>query len=233
MFNTQIAIVRYLERVLGDKLTDIADEYGEPGYHTDGTETSMIVLGSYWCRCDKFGADYQDGSALHDIARHYPKSFELLEERGVVFEWYDEWTVDHGRHVGEYPNIVVTSKAYRTTGDSYSWQPSAIITDDGELLTPDDDIETWISYVVNDPHRAIPSDVYTGDDLLAAGFTKHNGTFEHGWHPGQDANPEEITERVHAMHGEGTVLDVVFVIDGTGQFDMAFSAYYREQENKS
>jgi len=212
MFDTHIAIVDFLEAAIGRHGTDYASEYGEPGYNTSG-DMPLVVLGYYWCRCDKFGDN------LHGIDRHYPATWERLEDLGVVFEWSDEWTTDD------------TGKAYRTTPDSYSWQPSLIYTEHGDTLTIEDDLDTWIEYAVNDPHHAIPSNAYTGKDLLAAGWTQHNGSFEHRWHPGQDADPEQITETIRESHGD--TVDIVFALDSTGQFDISFSAYYQARGDES
>lgn len=220
MFDTTQSVIDYLEAVLPE-MTDYAGTYGEPGYSLDETAaTPLVVFGSYWCRCGdpKFSEPYRDGSAsLHDIAKHYPQTFARLEEQGVVFEWYDEWTID-------YDN----DKAYRTEPDSYSWKPSLLVTDSGDYLTPDNDLDEWLEYMVNEPTRCIPGHIYNGADLELAGFVKYNGQFESGWHPGQDADPVAITAEIRKWHGPD--VDVVFLLDETSQFYVEFSAYHRAQE---
>ena len=213
MLDTHESVIAFLEAVLPE-FYDHAAEYGEPGYNLSGDNTPMVVLGSYWCRCDKFGDD-----RMHDIARHYPHAFERLEENGVVFEWYDEWMVDYH-----------TSKAYRTQSDSYHWKPSVILTEDGEWLTPDDELETWIDWCANDSTRCLPSNLYDGSDLESVGFERWEGTFESGWHPHQTDDPATIESAIRAAH-EDTELDIVFVLDNVGQFDMRFSAYFRPTES--
>jgi len=193
---------------------DHASEYGEPGYRVSDDTTPIILFGDWWCRCDK-----KDGGKLHGLSDHHPMLFAQLEAQGVEFEWYDEWVVDHEN-----------DKAYRSEPDSYMWQPSYVLTDDCELLTPDDDIEAWIERAVDTPSRAIPSVIYTGADLVGEGFEQHNSYFESGWHPGQDDNPKVITEQIRRYEPDA---EIVFVIDSTGQFDMRFSAYYRTGEESS
>jgi hypothetical protein len=195
---------------------DYADEYGEPGYGSH--RTTRVVLGDYWCRCDKFGTD-QYGSKLHGISDHHPRVWRAMEDAGVEFEWYDEWMVDHET----YP-----SKAYRTQPDSYMWQPSVILTDDCEWLTPDSDITEWVEWAVNTPSRALYRRHL--DQLVDAGFTRwpdEDAWYENGWHPGQTDDPKQITEQIRADYPDH---DIVFVITDTGQFDIRFAAYIREEE---
>lgn len=136
-----------------------------------------------------------------------------MEAQGIELEWNDEWVVDYE-----------TNKAYRTQGDSYSWMPSAIYDDDGELLTPDSDIEQWVEYVKNEPTRCLLSRVHSASDLIEAGFEKFNGQYESGWHPGQTDDPKDITERIRREYPDH---DIVFLIDANGQFDTEFSSWIR------
>ena len=191
-------------------VTDYCSEYGEPGYsHSyalSDNDTPAIVLGSYWCHCAQF-----DG--LHDYATHHPRLWEQLESQGVQFHWHDEWIIDHN-----------SDKAYRTSADSYSWQ-SSIMYIDGDMLTPDDDIDTWLEHVLQNETPCLPGVVWSATDIINAGFAKYNGTYESGWHPGQDDNPVTIMATVKREYGEDT--EVVFRLDSSGQFDINFSAYYR------
>lgn len=213
MFDSTASILEFLDRVLPEGVHDFADQYGEPGYGGLYNEPRLIVLATYWCRCDKFGDE-----KLHDIGQHYPHAFERLKELGVEFEWYDEWLVTHDGH----------SKAWRTSADSYSWQPSYVITEDGEVITVDDDLDEWIAWASNNSRHAIPSRVATGDDLEAVGFEKFNGTFENGWYDGQNDDPSEILIRIDDQYGPD--VEVVFALDSVGQFDVHFCAYYRSTE---
>ena len=191
---------------------DRAADYGEPGYSHGGGETPIVVLGNYWCRC---GAPDE----LHDHATHHPRLWDQLEGQGVSFEWHDEWVVDHD-----------ADKAYRTSPDSYMWQPSTVCDDNGELLTPDDDIEAWVDWANGEPSRCLPSVVWDAGDLMGAGFAQHNGKYEAGWHPGQDDDPRKVLATIRREHGDD--VDVVFLLDSTGQFDATFSAWVREEAER-
>ena len=220
MFDNTQTIIEFLEAVLPEGgVVDFAGEYGEPGYGSSNTQ--LVVLATYWCRCDKYADERHPDSPLHDVAVHYPHAFRKLEELGVELEWYDEWIVDH-----------LHDKAYRTSADSYSWQPSYVVTEDGEMLTVDDDLEEWIAYAKNNPRLCIPSNVATGADLIRAGFTEYNGTYENGWHPGQTDDPAVIEAEIRRFESAdddeyGDNLDVVFCLSETSQFYVKFEAYYR------
>lgn len=211
MLDTTQAVVEFLSALAerDGRYFDFAGSYGEPGYTTDG-ETPLVVLGDYWCRCREIGDDM-----MHDVAAHYPKAFARMEANGVEFEWHDEWIVDSEN-----------DKAYRTQADSYQWQPSYVLSDDGEMLTADDDVEAWVQWAVNDPSRCIPSRVYSGKDLEAVGFVLYNAehSYENGWHPHQTDDPKTVSDAVRRDHGD---VDVVFALDETSQFYIGFSAYYR------
>ena len=214
-------------------VTDYANEYGEPGYDFTiraDTETPMFLMGDWWCKCGHhpragkpdrgfWGNPDQlvQPDALHSVQEHHPRLWDQLERQGVETVFYDEWIVDHEH-----------GKAYRTQPDCYQWQPTAIITDVGDLLTPDHDIEEWIGYMVNSPTRCLPETVFSEGDLRAAGFEPYSGLYENGWHPGQNDDPHQITDKIRAERGD--TVDIVFYLDGTSQFYIEFTAWIRPKE---
>lgn len=216
-------------------VTDHAADYGEPGYShsmslTD-EDTPIVVLGSYWCECKKVFKDTHDGGrapVIHPYEHHRPRLWQQLADQGVTFEWYDEWTV-------------VDGKAYRTSPDSYSWMSSIVWNGCDNYLTPEQGLDEWVEWAAEynegEGIRCLPSIVWSGRNLLTCGFEKWNGTYESGWHPGQDDNPHDIRKLVLAawaftsyVAGVDEECDVVFCMDGVGQFDVNFSAYYRVKD---
>lgn len=187
----------------------VAGQYGEPGY--GNLNTSLIILGNFWRRVD---------GQLKDYFHKYPRIGRQLEAQGVELEWEDEWVVDYNY-----------DKAYRCQPDSYSWAPSFAFTEDGEILTPDDDIEAWIDYARNNVRVAITTrQVPKVESLLeAAGWTRRpeDGDFASGWHPGQTDDPKVIDAELRAEHGD---IDVLFVVTGVGQFDIHFAAFFKACE---
>lgn len=143
---------------------------------------------------------------------------DYLEAAGFELEWSDEWLVTYRSP---------TSKAWRSQPDSYSWQPSYAITDDGEIITPDDGAAEFIAHCEltdwSQQPRALP-DWVSAADLEQAEYRKYNSeAFEKGWHPGQADDPAQIARQLFDMGADS----VVFQLDSVGQFDMRFSAWYR------
>lgn len=208
---------------------EIASEYGEPGYDMPygASDGAGIILGDYWCRCGTVLRE--DGSPnLHDVFHHYPRLGVALEEQGWQLEWDDEWVVDWENG----------GKCYRISGDSYSWQPSLIITEYGDFLTPDDDVEEWVAEMGNDPHRCITARAKSTSDLEAAGFVRWEPddphTYESGWHPGQTDDPESITREIREATGlDEDELTIVFYLNSSGQFDVRFSAWTRDERDRN
>lgn len=191
---------------------DYADEYGEPGYTAEGP----IMLGDWWCRCEEGaeGEHYRDGSPqLHDAMHKYPEEERVLSEAGAEAVWYDEWMVDYE-----------TGKAWRTQPDSYSWQSSIVWTEDGDYLTPDNDIEDWIEWAADNHKNALPDRVVSDGDLIEAGFVQFNADYyENGWY-GTEDDPEKIAAEVRKWHGPCTV---VFKLSSVEQFRITFDVWYR------
>lgn len=202
-------------------ITDYCGEYGEPGY-TLYNERGFVALGDIWCKrknCS-YPEQHPDGTKkVHSIEFHYPRIFKKLDEEGMEFQWYDEWIIDHNN-----------DKAYRIHGDSYQWQPSVAWDDSGELLTPDDDIEYWIEYAVNNPRVALPSHVWSDEQLMEEGFKEYKCGFQNGWYPGQTDNPVEISQVIADEYAKkGKNVDILFKLSYVSQFDLGFCVFVREE----
>jgi hypothetical protein len=146
---------------------------------------------------------------------------DYLEEAGYSCEWEDEWYIDYGY-----------SKAYRTSPDSYGWEPQIMFSESsGEYMTPDDPISDWIQECSvqspNDRMRALPSWIST-DALSEEGFSKYNGIYETGWHLGQTDDPRKTTQEIFEKVSDA--LDVVFRIVETSQFYIVWEAWVRRDE---
>lgn len=149
----------------------------------------------------------------NDFDKH-PNFMAWLEENYEI-EWSDEWIVDYE-----------TDKCYRTTGDSYGWEQSFRINENGELITPDSDIEDWIDFCKidydtdkNATPNVLPSFVDT-DELIDTGFELINDDLESGWYNRND-DPTEIAESLL----EQGYIAVIFKLSGVGQFSVNFEVY--------
>lgn len=190
-------------------IEETCSNYGEPGYKLDNPN-GFLVFGNIWCK----ERDCTDDSC-HSVEAHYPAEFAALEAAGAEFEWSDEWYVDSN-----------ADKAWRTQSDCYSWQSSITVTD-GEILTPDDDLEDWVQAVVNNPRSCLPSHVGTVEQLAELGFVESECGFENGFHPGQTDDPKAIMKIIR----EGDPgAEVLFQLSGVGQFDVRFCVFVKAAE---
>ena len=138
-----------------------------------------------------------------------------LKEAGYELEWADEWHVDYNY-----------DKAWRTKPDSYSWVRAIAFTDDGEVITPDDSVETWAEYAeltdYDQPIRALP-DWVEDDDIIKLGYIKIDDEFESGFY-GTCDNPKKIAKQLFEKQSAESV---VFKTDYSEQFRIGFSVFYK------
>lgn len=139
-----------------------------------------------------------------------------LEREGYECEWYDEWVIDYSY-----------DKAWRTSPDSYSWTCAVQYDDDGELMTPDDDVSRWIEWAQcecpDETPRALPAFIARGD-IEAAGWKLYRDDYESGFHPGQTDNPKEITKELMQFHDK-----VLFQHTENSQFYSKFAVYVPDE----
>lgn len=144
---------------------------------------------------------------------------EYLEAAGFECEWDDEWLVaDNG-------------KAYRTRANSYDWQSSILVTEDGAILTPDDSVSDWLHWIMihspTETPRCVPEWI-TPEMLAEEGFIQYpdeDTHFETGWHPGQNDDPRFVAKRIFETIED--VNDVVFRLAEQSQFYIRWQAFYR------
>lgn len=146
----------------------------------------------------------------------------VLERSGFELEWSDEWTI---HYEGD-------GKAYRVSADSYGWQPSLIFSEGGDMWSaadaeadPDGFLEAC-GYIDN-PGKAVPTNMLSQDQLRAIGFRPVETDLQNGWYHGQTDDPMTI---FNALSEYGW-REVIFYLDGVGQFDVHFSAWVREDSD--
>ena len=146
---------------------------------------------------------------------------DCLEANGYELEWSDEWVIDYNN-----------DKAYRTSPSSYHWQCLVHYKDNGELLTPDDDLSDWVECMAidgpMDSIKAINSDVMAllDGDVTELGYTLLNDTdnaYECGFHTGQNDNPKEIAAGYFKAIKD--LESIVFVLAESSQFYIKFAVY--------
>lgn len=121
---------------------------------------------------------------------------DWLERCGYSLEWSDEWEF-------------IDNKAWRSSPDSYSWESQIMLTDDGEWLTPDDDVSAWVDECAmtdkGQPAKCLPSRI-SAAELTECGFKLFAGELEHGFHPGQTDNPAELARQAFGQGAQRVVL---------------------------
>jgi hypothetical protein len=181
-----------------------AHEYAEPGY---GQPAAGIVFGNWNTLCSY--------DAPKEVERRDPgaRLARILERLGFELEWEDEWATCHE-----------CGKAVRTKPDSYGWTSYYRILNECELICLDClDVAEYLESIEDNPRQACPPEM----DPAEHGYVKHSGTFENGWHPGQNDDPKKILAEMQAAG----MKHVVFRLAGAGQFDISFEAYHKPEES--
>jgi hypothetical protein len=148
----------------------------------------------------------------NDVSRRVQ---DILARAGYELEWEDEWYTCSG-----------CGKAFRTSPDSYGWQPSyADLSEHGELLCFDCvDPEEYLESLEDNPRRALNLPEI---DPANHGYVRLNeNEFENGWY-GIEDDPQAIYKKVtQAGHKR-----ILFQISGVGQFSINFNVW-KKQEDK-
>jgi hypothetical protein len=141
---------------------------------------------------------------------------DYLELAGHELEWIDEWVIDYD-----------CDKAYRCQPDSYHWAPSYMYTEEGEMLTPEDDLSEWVEELeltdYAQPIKPLPAFMTNKDKLADLGYIKHNeDELESGFHYGQNDSPEDIAKKLFDNYSS-----VLFTMAETSQFYIKFDVYVK------
>lgn len=139
---------------------------------------------------------------------------------GAELEWSDEWHRCDECH-----------RAVRTQPDSHSWRPYYAWIGDCVIVCGDclrEDVAGYLDSYRNDPDNAVTW--ANANELSAAGWVQWESddphTYETGFHPGQTDNPRRVLQTIR----ETTDADVVFAVNGVGQFDMRWSAWVERED---
>lgn len=206
-----------LKRELGEEFVDgytvmdLIVGCAEPGYYDDDT---VMVMGNWnptrWVN--------EGGAPLTDMENLGPRLADMLEEIGAECEWYDEWV-----------QCEECRRAFRGQPDSYSWTMYGAWVEYGYVCAEclNADVESYLDDYIDNPDNAIvwcePS------TLIENGWEQWEPNdphqYENGWHPGQTDDPRVILREIKDVNDD---LQVVFLIDSVGQFDMRFTAWTKE-----
>ncbi len=192
---------------VGSRIDEIqihADGYAEPGYSE--SSSGLIATGN-WNKVDSYNRETNS----HDLISDLPaRLYDLLTKLGVECEWSDEWSTCDG-----------CNKLVRTSPDSYGWQQSFRVDDDGltchECIS--EDPEAHLLSLENDEFHC---NTISSIDPSEHGYVKVTEG-ETGLHPGQNDDPRR-TARVLRAQGKTRFL---FNMDDVGQFDAKWSCWVK------
>ena len=193
----------------GLTVTDIGIGFSEPGYGMPN-ESDVWVTGNW--NPKRFR---RAGEPKLTNDESLPERLgDALNRVGATILWLDEWA-----------RCDDCAQAVRTQPNSYSWTASYLWTDQDEIICRNcaefSDIE---KLAVNTFTYAVPTFI----DLEAEGFTRHNGTYESGWHAGMNDKPEDIYNEIRRETNQ----DIVFQLSATSQFYIEFQAFVRDSEDE-
>jgi len=181
-------------------------EYCEPGYDS---ANGVIILGN-WNTITKY--DRVMGS---QTISNLPKRLcEIFEKMGVDIEWSDEWS-----------NCSECGKLFRTSGDSYHWQPSFVM-GDGEILCHEcveSDPEKHLEDLEGDPNRC---NTIADIDPTDHGYVCVQEKLESGWHEGMTADPKKIAAELEKKG----ITRFLFNLDENSQFYSTWSVFIAKEE---
>ena len=196
-------------------IIDILEKYNFSIYHPDNcvfnTDQWYIVAQS-WDDVEK--AEKAMMSYITDLPNTYRHGDILEQAFKLCFS-------------DEYNSCSGCGKLIKTTPSYYGDLPNYLYTD-CELLCSDCYSDNdLIELKLNNADTAL-NPRQLKNSLESHGFILYRDNLESGYHPGQTDNPQDISKEIERSY---PTADWLFCIDGAGQFDIRFSAWYRESNN--
>lgn len=193
--------------------------YSEPGYQNPKTG---IVLGNANLTLPWKQQETPEDEKIRKEARTksmIARVLAALDRLGYEFEWSDEWRECASCH-----------GAVRCNADSWGWRRyyyedeahGDVICGDCVCGNVERQREAYLEWIEGNHRRALTFDL----DLSKLGYLHLNDRFEHGFHPGQDADPEKVAKEIERCGGKR----FIFEMDSAGQFDVTFSVWLHKDE---
>lgn len=151
---------------------------------------------------------------------------EALEQNDI--KYYDIMESALGCEWGfsdEYTTCSDCGNVIRTEPDSYHWQPDFYIGDGfiacNNCFNDEEDYqEAYIEDHINNPNKAV-NGLMTEEQIEALGFEKLDEEYQNGWYNRND-DPKQIYDALSDRFSE-----ILFFIDGVGQFHIDFGVFVR------
>lgn len=162
------------------------------------------------CGYGERGYTTENGVILFNWNDCSQRLVKYLESAGYACAWLDEWIICNN------------GKAWRTTSNGHGWQSSYTYTNDGDIITREDEASMWIEAVIDNPRKCLPYFI----DVESDGFVKFEDEQETGLHAGQDASPRDTYKRAKAVG----YAYVIFKMVDSGMFDCTWQCYVKNEE---
>lgn len=178
--------------------------YAEPGYEDP---KSGAILCANWNDISSYDSE---AGKYETVDKTMSRLGRIFEQLGCEMEWSDEWS-----------DCNDCCRLVRNSPDSYGWKPSYVC-EEGELLCLDCLDGAEYLEGIEGQSRQINQIFDPGDHdyVLVA------DEFEHGFHRGQDADPELIGK----LMSKAGFSRWLFNLEGKGQFDIQFSLWLHKEE---
>lgn len=205
----EVLNVEYMD---GEFITDISEEYAEPGYSK--RDDGPIYFG------DWNEKKYNDPSFEDCIPALIGDALETL---GCTIEWFDEWGTCYA-----------CQRAFRTEPNSYSWKPYYFFAEEscelfcGDCAKGDEEVrDIYIQSLINN-HNACAT-FLNDDDMIELGFERVNDdSYRNDWDDRNDL-PQTILENRLNYEPDS---ENVFTLDENSQFYITFSLWTRTNNNE-
>ncbi|RLF26234.1 MAG: hypothetical protein DRN14_07165, partial [Thermoplasmata archaeon] len=133
----------------------------------------------------------------------------IITSNGYVIEWSDEWVQDYE-----------DDKLYRSSPDSWSWEPSFFFSDEG-VHGIEGNEELYISTMIGEPHKLLSAEIDPGK----YGFVDLEGVcHETGWY-GKIEDPADIFDFFEDEYSE-----MVVQTCSRGQFSINWKVWGRNTD---
>ena len=209
--NLVMSIARNMAETLGWQVSSVIEDivihhdgYCEPGY--DVKESGLVATGN-WNKITKWNNETKVRDSISDLPE---RLFDILTKLGVECEWSDEWS-----------SCSDCGKLVRTTGDSYHWQPSFTVTDDGCICLECIDPADHLSSLEDNDQVCNTFDSIDPEDHDYSLLSEH----ESGWY-GTNDSPVLVAKK---LRDQG-ISRFLFSLNGNEQFRSNWSVYVHTSE---
>ena len=160
---------------------------------------------------------YDDKPVILGDWNHVPgKVFDMLERNGYSCEWLDEWS-----------SCGNCGKVFRTSPNSYHWQPAYWMTEGDITCLECLDPQEYYESLENHPSKCATDTILNKYPIENYGYELVKDDYQNGWHEGMNDDPKTILKAAQ----ENKPGKYIFVLDEQSQFYITFSLYRKMEDS--